>query len=51
MWVLCIKRGDKWIRPKADAVIEAGDHLIASGYTEGTEDFKRLASGEKKPKK
>ncbi|MFX1301626.1 MAG: potassium channel family protein, partial [Promethearchaeota archaeon] len=32
MWVLCIKRGDKWVRPKPDAVIEAGDHLIVSGY-------------------
>ncbi len=44
MWVLCIKRGDKWLRPKPDAIIEAGDILIASGYAEGEEDLKRLAS-------
>jgi uncharacterized protein with PhoU and TrkA domain len=51
MWVLCIKRGDKWIRPKPDAVIEAEDYLIASGYTEGAEDFKRLMSAEKRSKR
>lgn len=42
MWVLCIKRGDKWLRPKPDTVIEAGDLLIAYGYAEGEEDLKRL---------
>lgn len=47
MWLLCIKRGDKWIRPKPDAVIEAGDHLIASGYAEGAEDLKRLTGAGK----
>lgn len=47
MWVLCIKRGDKWVRPKPDTVIEAGDHLIASGYAEGAEDLKRLTNAEK----
>jgi len=47
MWVLAVKRGDKWIRPKLDTVIEAGDLLIASGYTEGEEDLKRLASNER----
>jgi len=46
MWVLAVKRGDKWIRPKPDTVIEAGDLLIASGYTEGEEDLKKLASDE-----
>lgn len=51
MWVLCIKRGDKWIRPKPDSVIEAGDYLIASGYTEGAEDFKRLMGPEKRFKR
>ncbi|HKZ95123.1 MAG TPA: TrkA C-terminal domain-containing protein [Candidatus Bathyarchaeia archaeon] len=50
MWVLCIKRGDKWIRPKPDTAIEAGDHLIASGYAEGVEDLKRLTNAEKRPK-
>lgn len=50
MWVLCIKRGDKWIRPKPDTVIEAGDHLIASGYAEGVDDLKRLVNSEKHKK-
>lgn len=47
MWVLAVKRGDKWIRPKSDTVIEAGDLLIASGYTEGEEDLRKLASNER----
>lgn len=47
MWVLAVKRGDKWIRPKADTVIEAGDLLIASGYTEGEEALRKLASNER----
>lgn len=47
MWVLAVKRGDKWIRPKPDTVIEAGDVLIASGYAEGEEDLKKLASSER----
>jgi len=46
MWVLVIKRGGKWIRPRPNTKIEAGDILIASGYAEGEEDFKKLASGE-----
>ncbi len=45
MWILVIKRGKKWIRPRPSTVIEAGDVLIASGYAEGEEDFTRLASG------
>jgi len=44
MWVLAIRRGEKCIRPKPDSKIEAGDVLIASGYAEGAEDLKRLAS-------
>lgn len=44
MWVLAIKRGEKCIRPKPDSKIEAGDILIASGYAEGEEDLKKLAS-------
>lgn len=51
MWVLCIKRGDKWIRPKPDTIIEAGDHLIASGYAEGADDLRRLTNAEKGLKK
>ena len=46
MWVLSIRRGRKWIRPKPDVAIKAGDVLIASGYAEGEEDLMKLASGE-----
>jgi len=49
MWILVIRRGKKWIRPKPSTRIEAGDVLIASGYAEGEEDFRRLASGDDKP--
>ena len=45
MWVLSIRRGKKWIRPKPDIVIKAGDILVASGYAEGEEDLMKLASG------
>jgi len=48
MWILAIKRGKRWIRPKPTTRIEAGDILIASGYAEGEEDFKRLVSGSEK---
>jgi len=44
MWVLVIKRGDKSIRPRADSKIEEGDVLIASGYAEGANALKKLAS-------
>jgi uncharacterized protein with PhoU and TrkA domain len=44
MWVLAIRRGDKCIRPKPDSKIEVGDVLIASGYADGEEGLKRLAS-------
>lgn len=44
MWVLAIKRSDKTLRPKADTKIQLGDILIASGYSEGVSDLKRLAS-------
>lgn len=43
--VLVIKRGDKWVRPKASTVIEEGDQLIASGYADGEEDFKQVVTG------
>jgi uncharacterized protein with PhoU and TrkA domain len=46
MWVLVVRRGKKWLRPQSNTVIKAGDILIASGYTEGEEDLKKLASGE-----
>jgi len=44
MWILAIKRGGKCLRPKADSRIQTGDILIASGYAEGVEDLKKLAS-------
>ena len=44
MWILAIKRGKKWIRPKPDSAINAGDILIASGYAEGEEDLQRMAT-------
>jgi len=44
MWILAMKRGKKWIRPKPDSVINAGDILIASGYAEGEEDLQKMAS-------
>jgi uncharacterized protein with PhoU and TrkA domain len=45
MWVLIIRRGKYWLRPRPDTVIKAGDILLASGYAEGENDFKTLASG------
>lgn len=44
MWILAIKRGNVWLRPRPGTVIEEKDILIASGYAEGEEDFKNLAS-------
>jgi len=44
MWVLAIRRENKWIRPKPYTKIKASDVLIASGYAEGEEDLKKLAS-------
>lgn len=44
MWVLIIKRKEKCIRPRSDSRIQSGDILIASGYAEGAEDLKKLAS-------
>src|SRR4030065_2453557 len=46
MWVLVIKRGEIWVAPKGDSMIQAGDLLVASGYAEGVDDLKRLASPE-----
>jgi uncharacterized protein with PhoU and TrkA domain len=49
MWVLVIRRGNWWLRPRPDTVIKAGDVLIASGYAEGESDFETLATGKKEP--
>jgi uncharacterized protein with PhoU and TrkA domain len=46
MWVLVIKRGGKPLRPKGDTRIQEGDILVASGYAEGVEDLRKLASPE-----
>jgi uncharacterized protein with PhoU and TrkA domain len=43
MWILAIRRGDKYVRPKPDSKIEGGDVLIASGYAEGVQDLKKLS--------
>jgi len=45
MWVLVIRRGKKWLRPRSETMIKVGDILLASGYAEGEEDFEGLASG------
>jgi uncharacterized protein with PhoU and TrkA domain len=45
MWLLVIRRGGDWIRPKPETLIREGDVLVASGYAEGEDDFVRLASG------
>jgi uncharacterized protein with PhoU and TrkA domain len=44
MWVLVIKRNDNCVRPRGDSKIATGDVLIASGYAEGADDLRRLAS-------
>ena len=45
MWILAIRRGNRWIRPRPRVVIEAKDTLIASGYADGEEDFIKLIKG------
>ena len=44
MWVLVIKRGEACLRPRADSKIQAGDILVASGYSEGASGLRKLAS-------
>jgi len=46
MWVLVIRRGNRWVKPKPSLVIKAGDMVIASGYAEGEDDFKQLVLGQ-----
>jgi uncharacterized protein with PhoU and TrkA domain len=46
MWVLVVRRGDRWMRPRPGTFLQAGDVIIASGYAEGEEDFKKLVGGE-----
>ena len=47
MWVLVIRRGNWWLRPRSSTVIKEGDILIASGYAEGEADFEFLVTGVK----
>jgi uncharacterized protein with PhoU and TrkA domain len=49
MWVLVIRRGKYWLRPRPNTEIKVGDILIAAGYAEGEADFEALASGAKEP--
>ncbi len=51
MWILAIKRGKGWIRPRGSVIIKAKDTLIASGYSEGEEDFISLLTGKKESSK
>lgn len=44
MWILAVRRNNRWIRPKPSTVIEENDILIASGYAEGEEDLEKLVS-------
>lgn len=46
MWILAIRRNNKSLRPKPYTKIKAGDIIIASGYSEGATDLKKLASPE-----
>ena len=48
MWVLYIRRNNRWMRPRPSTRLEPGDLVVASGYSEGEEDFKQLLSGKKK---
>jgi uncharacterized protein with PhoU and TrkA domain len=44
MWILVIKRNDRCLRPRGDSKISSGDVLVASGYAEGADALKKLAS-------
>ena len=51
MWVLVIRRGNWWLRPRPDTEIKADDVLIAAGYAEGEADLETLAAGTREPGK
>ena len=44
MWVLVIKRENNCVRPRGESKISVGDILVASGYAEGADALKKLAS-------
>jgi len=49
MWVIAIKRGEKWIYdPDKNTELREGDILFARGSREGMEHFRALASGKEK---
>ena len=48
MWILYIRRGERWMKPRPNTVLLPGDAVIASGYSEGEEDLKQLLSGKSK---
>ena len=47
MWVLYIRRENRWMRPRPSTRLQPGDLVVASGYSEGEEDFKQLLTGKK----
>jgi uncharacterized protein with PhoU and TrkA domain len=44
-WVLVIRRGTRWMRPGPNTRVIVGDVVIASGYSEGEDDFKFYLTG------
>jgi uncharacterized protein with PhoU and TrkA domain len=46
MWVLIVRRGGRWIRPKPSTILNAGDVIIAAGYAEGEDILKELLNSE-----
>lgn len=47
MWIFYIRRNDHWMRAKPSTRLESGDLVVASGYSEGEEDFTQLITGNK----
>lgn len=43
MWILTIRRGNNWLRPRPNTTIQQNDILLASGYAEGEQDLENLA--------
>jgi uncharacterized protein with PhoU and TrkA domain len=45
IWIVAVKRGERWIRAKPDTIVEIGDILVASVYSEGVDDFISMVKG------
>ncbi|MCS7112806.1 MAG: TrkA C-terminal domain-containing protein [Nitrososphaerota archaeon] len=45
VWIVAVMRGGRWIRAKPDTVIEDGDTLVASVYSDGMDDFVSMVKG------